>query len=435
MLCIVLCITASHAQKYPHSYANVIKQPYPVTLTAETLASYLPTVSSPTPQGFPNRSFGNNSTGTIFVPFNIAGGTSDQITGMTTTPEGKLIVTGSSQNAQGTARYALAQFLPNGQLDTSFGGFDGAQPGTAFLNFGISGAGFNTPYAIALQSDGKIIVAGNTQPGAGTASFALARFLPTGQLDTTFAPTSAHPGTTFLNFGIAGGTTDTAFKVLITPTDKIILTGSSDNGGGQYVFALAQFLPDGQPDTAFGGQHGTQPGTTCLAATIANGNNDNPYASALGTDGSITLAGTIDNNFGAWFFAAARFLPNGDPDTSFGGQNGDPAGTTRFSPFGFNGFCYAIALQSDHKLVLAGTSSDGLNSYFTVARLLANGQVDTAFGGQNGARPGASIVNFSISGTAPGGISDEAHAVALQPNGAILLSGFTNNVEIGRAHV
>jgi uncharacterized delta-60 repeat protein len=119
-----------------------------------------------------------------------------------------------------------------------------------------------------------------------------------------------------------------------------------------------------------------------------------PVAAALQPDGKIVVLTGNDE--------VARFLSNGTLDTSFG-HGGSVATSFATSPV-------ALALQSDGKIVLAGRINNATQDVFAVARLNANGSVDTAFGAG-----GTVTTDMGFPGT--------TEAVVIQPDGKILLGG------------
>lgn len=331
------------------------------------------------PTGQLDNTFGQTGTaqaGSQFIDFLIMGaGTGDFANSIALQEDEKILLGGFSVNVN--TKFSLARFLKNGQLDTSFGQIGTARTGTQYINFTITGgiAKDNSAQSIGLQSDGKIILGGTAQ-NAET-YFALARFTSTGQLDTTFGQTgTARAGTQYINFTIAGGTADSGNSMKIQEDNTIILSGSSRNGGGSFLFALARFSAEGQLDTTFG-QSGAKAGTNYINFTIAGGNIDAPNSIALQGDSKIILSGYSRTGGGGTpnYFALARFLPNGTLDTAtFGNVGGSTAGTT-YIPFSISGQTAfdqvkAAALQPDGKIVVGGWSSNNNTApyYFAVAR-------------------------------------------------------------------
>ncbi len=181
---------------------------------------------------------------------------------------------------------------------------------------------------MAIQSDGKIVVAG----GSGS-TFALARYNANGSLDTTFDG-DGKLTTTF------GGTSSAAYGVAIQSDGKIVAAGYSLSATNNQDFALARYNTDGSLDTSFDGDGKL---TTDFGSFF-----DFAFSVAIQSDGKIVAAG----NSGAGNtqdFALARYNTNGSLDTSF---DVDGKVTTSFAAG--NDIAYSVAIQTDGKIVAAG---------------------------------------------------------------------------------
>ena len=295
-------------------------------------------------------------------------------------PDGKIVVAGSGFGGS-SQDFMLARYNPNGSLDTSFSG-DGKQT-TDFGTPEVSVA--DDAHAVAIESGGKIVVAGSTGTLTAT-NFALARYNPNGSLDTSFSG----DGKQITGFG--AGTNDRANGVALQADGKIVAAGSTSSFGGS-DFALARYNPNGSLDTTFSGD-GKQ--------TTDFGDVDGANAVAVQGNNRIVAAG---GGGGGDDFALARYNPNGSLDTSF---SGDGKQTTDFG--GFNE-ANGVALQSDAKIVAVGRG--GANDDFALARYNPNGSLDTTFSGD-----GKQTTDF-------GGF-DEANAVAIQGDGKIVAVGSTD---------
>ena len=119
----------------------------------------------------------------------------------------------------------VAQAAP-GDLDTTFG--TGGKVTTDFSG------GTDQAFAVALQTDGKIVVAGEAKTGYSREDFALARYHPNGTLDTTFG-TGGKVTTDF------AGDTDQVFAVALQPDGKIVVAGEAKAGYSGEDFALARY--------------------------------------------------------------------------------------------------------------------------------------------------------------------------------------------------
>ena len=293
---------------------------------------------------------------------------------------------GGSSISESGGLFALARYRPNGTLDTTFGG-DGRV--TTDVGGGIA-------HAVALQPDGKIVVAGSSTGPFNGGDFALARYLPSGTLDTTFGGT----GLVTTDFG---GFADIAIAVMLQPDGKIVVAGraTSNPVTGHTDFALARYLPNGTLDTTFGGDG---------RVTTAFEDHSTAVAVALQLDGKIVAIGEANNlSTGNRDFALARYHPNGTLDTTFGG---DGRVTTAFER---DAAAADLALQPDGKIVLAG--GVGFPPDIALARYLPNGTLDTTFGGD-----GRVISNV--------GDAAFASAVALQSDGKIVVAGQASSNDV-----
>lgn len=271
-----------------------------------------------------------------------------------------------------------AQAAP-GDLDTSFG--NGGKVTTPF------GTNQSQIRAIVIQTDGKIVVAGDTNDGSNN-DFALARYNTDGSLDTSF-------GTGGKIITPIGSGTDAAFAVAIQSDGKIVLAGYAHNGAN-YDFALARYNTDGTLDPAFG--------TGGKVTTPFGGGNDYAFAMKIQSDGKIVVAGRASNGTDD-DFALARYNPNGMLDTGFG------AGGKVTTPIGSgNDYLTGLALQTDGKIVVGGVN-DGAAQDFALARYNTDGSLDTSFG------TGGKVI------TSIGNNADLANAVVIQADGKIVAVG------------
>ncbi|RYD32673.1 MAG: hypothetical protein EOP85_21500, partial [Verrucomicrobiaceae bacterium] len=249
------------------------------------------------------------------------------------------------------AATTAAATAATGSLHSAFG-----VAGKATANYG----GTDSANAVALMSNGKIVVAG-TSNALGSNDIAVLRYNANGTLDTTFSS----DGGIIVDVGTS--TNDNATSVAVLPDGKILVAGFT-NVGGNNDFLLLRFNADGTPDTFFG---------TNGRATLGNiGNDDRASAMALMADGRIVLAGSTDA--GAADFAVVRYNSNGTLDTTFSGDG------IAFSNIGTTEFGQAVALQPDGKIVVAGFSIDGGTNDFALVRYNVDGTQDSSFGGGDG---------------------------------------------------
>ncbi|MCE7923900.1 MAG: T9SS C-terminal target domain-containing protein [Haliscomenobacteraceae bacterium CHB4] len=283
--------------------------------------------------------------GTADSSFGIAGkqttdlGASDYITSVAVQPDGKIVVAGHT-NTLGTLDFALARYLPDGTPDGDFG-----TGGTVITDFFQNN---DWAASVALQADGKIVVAGLAITGADY-DFALTRYHPNGSLDDSFG-TGGKVTTAF------GPSDDKGIAVLLQPDGKILAGGYLYNGA-HYDFALARYDTDGSLDEHFGNAGKT--------VTDFDGEGDLIAALALQPDGKIVAAGRSSNGQ-HYDFALARYLPSGILDNSFGaeGRVVTPVSTGQNSAF-------AALIQPGGNIVLAGYAYDGPAEDFALARYVS----------------------------------------------------------------
>lgn len=290
--------------------------------------------------------------------------------GVITQPDGKIIVAGDTDD------FALMRYHPNGSLDLSFAG-DGK------VTTNIDGNDFGS--AVALQPDGRIVVAGKSEN-----KFAVARYNADGSLDPAFSG-----GTVTTTIGAASGATAVALQA----DGKIVVAGASGpSNGTNEDFAVARYLPNGMPDLTFGS--GGQ-----VVTGIGN-ENDQATALKLQLDGKILVSGNA--MIGATRqIAVVRFNSNGSLDGSFGSFG------VVATDFGADqGLAFAMALEPNGRIVVAGSTLDANNIYrFALVRYLANGSLDSSFDGD-----GRVITPIGL-------VIDLATAVVIQPDGKILAAG------------
>ena len=176
---------------------------------------------------------------------------------------GKIVVAGTSLHGA-DGNFALARYNPDGSLDTSFSG-DGIQTS----DFGVR----HDAHAVAIQADGKIVVAGVSDSDDG--NFALARYNDDGTLDPSFSG----DGWQTTDFGGR----DYGHSMALGADGRIVVAGES-----AVDFALARYNPDGTLDTSFSGDGKT---------TTDFGGLDRAFDLALQPDGKIVAAGTHNGTF------------------------------------------------------------------------------------------------------------------------------------------
>ncbi|MGQ0593414.1 MAG: hypothetical protein ACT4QB_12435 [Gammaproteobacteria bacterium] len=233
--------------------------------------------------------------------------------------------------------------------------------------------GHDTAYALVVQSDGKLVVAGAKDAFSSSADFVLARYNPDGSLDSSFG----NGGRVVTDFGAP----DRAFDLVLQPDGKLVVAGG--NNAGDLI--LARYNPGGTLDASFG------VGGLVVITDACCGARD----LVLQPDGKLVV---VDGDL------LYRINPDGTRDASFG-SNG--------SAFSEITLPNALALQPDAKLVAAGVDVDFANHrrFFALERFNADGSRDTGFG------PGGGRVVTDF------GEDSDAEALVLQPDGKLVAAG------------
>jgi len=257
--------------------------------------------------------------------------------------DGKILAGGNFNQANGAPRSKIARFNADGSLDTTFNSGIGIMPDP--FN------GTNTVYDIAVQADGKILVGGSFGGYNGSNARSLARLNQDGTLDSTFNASGF-----FYNFTLSS----TVFDVLVQPDGKI-LVGGAFFGNSNSTFSNIAFMirlnSNGTVDQSFTGN---------LNSTVR--------VIVRQPDGKLLVGGSFTTNSGLIRNRITRLNADGSPDTTF-----NPAG-------GFDTTVFDIALQPDGKILAVGnfTSFNGTPRN-RIARLNANGSLDTSFDSSIGA--------------------------------------------------
>ncbi|RPA69155.1 HYR domain-containing protein [Cyclobacteriaceae bacterium YHN15] len=310
-------------------------------------------------------SFNIGQLGSIFNP-----NSSTIVSDIKVQEDGKLLVAGSFDIANGTNVGSLVRYLSNGTLDTEF----------TFLNF------FGQVYVLALQEDGKILAGGNFQQvGSNQSLKGLVRLNPNGSLDVDFNSKLAFEfpfvrnikvqkdgkilvGGTFTSSNMertsglirlnSDGSLDTDFNPEINLEGTVLGLGiQSDN---KIVFS---FLPESETENNKLVRLNSN-GSLDLSEDLAPGNFI--WDLAIGNDGKIVVAGDFSSYKGETRNNIARILNNGELDHSF-----NP--TSVFNP---NNRIRRVILRRDGGMFVGGSFTSGGNG---IAALNQDGSVDTRY--------------------------------------------------------
>lgn len=326
--------------------------------------------------------------GILDPAFGIAGKTFTSFSGidqpfaMALQNDNKVILVGTSTDpVTRNTSFAVSRYNTNGAIDTTFGTGGKVLTAIGILNYGS---------AVALQSDGKIIVAGESAVEGSNETFALARYNINGSLDASF-------GKGGIQLTSIGAYSE-ANSVVIQSDGKIVLAGESSINNYTTYFALARYNINGILDLTFG--------TNGLLTTLIQ-NQNVANALVLQSDGKIIASGISKDSLNNKSFAVVRYNTNGSLDSSFG------IGGKQFNALGTDDEANAMTLQTDGKIILCGTKITNYHGSFEVMRYNTNGNLDASFG--------TGGIETSTIGT-----NDYANAVTLQNDGKIVVAGVTN---------
>ena len=325
--------------------------------------------------------FGVNGT------FTYDSGNAEEAYDLVVQPDGKILVAGYiDQFNAGNDNFLVMRLEPDGTLDTGFG-----DNGIAAVNTSVYG---DNATAIALQPDGKIIVAGNTNNGS-IEYIAVLRLTADGTLDGSFGNAGV-----FLYSRPDGGWCD-AYGVAVQPDGRILVTGSASEASTAVAYrdVLTMRLDvNGSLDTSYG-----TGGVTLFGSNYSNENYEIGRAVAVLPDGDILVNASI---------LLIRQNSDGTLDTQFGDNGVAPYQEMAQS---YELYTTQMALTADRKIVVAGRSATGA----AVVVLTEDGNLDTGF-----ATNGVSTVSLPV---------DRYVDVALTADGKIMGTATSNdNIAIVR---
>jgi uncharacterized delta-60 repeat protein len=303
-----------------------------------------------------------NSDGTLDDTFDAGTGANNYVNSAALQPDGQILIGGLFTTYNGIGRNRIIRLTSDASLDYSF------NPGT--------GAN-NNLQTVALQPDGKIIVAGGFTSFNGTGRNYIARLNVDGTMDTDFDP------------GL--GANNWIYSTAVQSDGKILIGGLFTNFNGVAINRIARLSTSGTLDATF------NPGT---------GTNDRVFSTMVQSDGKILLGGRFTSFNGTNKNYIARLNADGSVDNTF------IPGTAADS------LLRIIVLQPDGKILIGGRfiNFNGIKRS-RIARLNANGTVDVSF------NPGS-------------GTNGTVEAIAVQSDGRIIIGGsFTSFNGTTRNHI
>jgi uncharacterized delta-60 repeat protein len=333
--------------------------------------------------------------------FDLGGANTDRVGGLVLQQDGKIVVAGTvstgAQNDFGVARLTTA-----GKLDSSFG--NGGKISFSFNPF--QGQSDNEVAGVAIQSTGKIVVAGTTtQVGSNAPTyFAVARLNPAdGSIDKSFNNDLFGQETIPWDVSACGG-------VAVQKDDNIVIIGTTASTTKDGDFAVTRLLKDGGLDTGFGND-----GKQTVDFSPNGTSVDRASALAIESDGSIVIAGNTQAGSENFQLAVARLTKTGNIDISF-----DFVGRTSFRIANENTFATAVAVQADGKIDVGAYAYAGTGTNTpAVARIngegILGGTLDDTFGSG-----GKTTFQFAS------GTTGSVQAMALTSNGKITVGGIAS---------
>jgi uncharacterized delta-60 repeat protein len=254
---------------------------------------------------------------------------------------------------------SLARYNADGSLDASFGMGGKVESPMSTLQLAIDLNARSSSNALALEPNGDILLVGTVNP-TNSSKIGVARYTPTGSLDTTFG-TGGVVTISFPNVTNAIGT-----SIVVLSDGRFVVAGS-----GFTMILLARFNADGTLDTSFG--------TSGQVVTPLHSGGGDIVGLAVQPDGNI-IAGMGTN---AGTIGLARYTTAGTLDTSFG------TGGTLLTNVRGNGNVGGIAVEPDGRIVVAGSIRDFTTyvSTMVLARYQTDGTLDSAFGTAGILRP------------------------------------------------
>ena len=314
---------------------------------------------------------------------------------------GKILVAGAISSGGIGYDMAIWRYNPDGTLDTTFNGV-----GYVTHHNASGGNGTDEGTAIALDSSGRIVVAGRSINSAGNSDIVVWRYLSNGTLDTSFNSPKG-----FVTYD-GGSGADEARAITIDSGGNILVTGFSFNGTTSNDMILLRYKADGTLDTSFNGV-----GYVVHNGAAGGNGNDEGRAMVLDSLGKILIGGLSDKGSLNYDMVIWRYNPDGTLDASFNGagyvvHNGAAGGN------GVDG-ALDIGIDSVGRILVAGVSTNGGGNYdMVIWRYNSDGTLDTSFNGQ-----GYVVHN----GAAGGNGNDSGYALALDSLGKILIAGDSIN--------
>lgn len=341
----------------------------------------------------------------------------DYATDVAIGPDGKIFVVGHISNGQSNDVVILG-YTEDGFLDQNFAARedDGMPDGVVRLSIG-EGNDFGA--AIAVGTDGKVVVAGTHDEGSASRAFVF-RTEPDGTLDTSFGGADDDTKSGIVNVS-AGSGAYFVRDLLMQPDGKILLLGDSQTPTGMSKIVVARLTTGGGADFTFG-LRASSSRQGFVLTSVGEGDH-RAEALVLQDDGKIVVVGNYVAEDGSSDVLVTRYDADGLPDTSFGRNDGTANdGAFSISLSNGNDVPRDLALQADGRIILLADSlAADASTFVTAFRLTADGDLDKTFGGASDAGSDGFIDPFPNLEKAAGS------TITVQPNGKLVIVGTYRN--------
>lgn len=329
-----------------------------------------------------------NPDGTLDTTFNRTGYAVYSNSGKTSSAEavaiqadGKIVVAGHCGSD-----VLLLRYKQDGTLDQTF-----SADGVGL--FTVKSESTEQASAVAIQADGKIVVSGRTRSGE-IWDVLLMRISNSGNIDSTFG------GSGFVTYSGQSGGDDQANAVALQADGKIVTSGTTSNGSNEDILLL-RYNPDGSPDVSFG----------VAGVVVFDRISEHGEGLALQADGKLIVSGYISSNTTNNDVLLVRFNDDGILDVSFG-----EAGVVTYNgPLDSDEYSYSVAMQSDGKIVVTGKIEGRAVYELLLLRFDADGSLDRSFGKKG---------RVVISGLE---VVGEKMGIFVQSDGKIVVAGTSHN--------
>jgi len=279
---------------------------------------------------------------------------------------GRIVVAGGAAARRTHGDAVIWRYLHDGRLDTSFG-----NSGFVTHNSAAGGNGDDSINGMTIDGNGKIVVVGSSQSIADM-DMAIWRFNEDGSLDTTFNGT----GIVTSHSAAGGNDDDFAGAIVLDESGRLVITGWSKGGKGDFDMTVWRYNTDGSLDTTFGGD-----GIVAYHDAAGGGGNDYGNDVVIDSQGRILVTGQSCTGSEYWAFDMAiyRYDRSGNLDHSFDGDgivtHNSAAGGDRFD------MGNALALDRNGRILVTGYSFNGGLYEMVIWRYHQDGTLDKSFDG------------------------------------------------------